>query len=188
MNRIENLSLRTTKALSRLTALQRRAEATRVTPSVVRDALDELTATLEALRAANETLADQATQMAAARHQYADLRRDYFTIFTAMPVACVLTDGAGSILDANPEAARLLNVGGQHLTGKPLLLFFTDRDLFIQTLGSSSHTDFEHLIVVRPRERKPRQMLVRGTRMGDCERWCWLLIPPPQVVESAPVE
>jgi len=185
MNRIDNLTIRTTKAIGRLTQLQRRADASTATPSIVRDALEELSAALDQLRAANEHVVEQAAHLAEARHQYGEGRRDYAALFNAMPLACVFTDAAGTILDANPCAARLLNVGRQHLVGKPLLLFFTNRDVLIQTLNSSPDAGFEHVIVVRPRERKPRSVSVRGTRMPDGQRWCWFMEDPPPLAETA---
>jgi PAS domain-containing protein len=179
MNSIENLTLRTTKAVGRLTVLQRRAQSAAAT-GIVRDALDELAAALEELRGANENLVDQAKHLAAMRRQHDELRRDYLAIFTAMPVACIFTDGIGSIDDANPHASRLLNVGRQHLIGKPLFLFFMNRDSLIQALTSGSADDFEQLLVLRPRERKARDVLVRGTHFPDQQRWCWFLDPSLQ--------
>ena len=174
MNRIDNLTIRTTRAMGRLAHLQRRAEAP-TTPAIVRDALQELSAVLEELRAAHEHAAEQSTQIAAARRQSAEAWRDYLALFNAMPIACLFTDSAGTIADANPHAARLLNVGRLHLVGKPLLLFFTNRDVLMQALDSSPEEVFERVVVVRPRERRPRNVLVRGTRMLDGQRWCWFL-------------
>jgi two-component system cell cycle sensor histidine kinase/response regulator CckA len=185
MDQIETLTIRTTRALGRLAHLQRRADVAPTTPSIVRDALEELSAALEELRASHEHVAEQATQIAAARRQSGEVRRDYAMLFNAMPIACVFTDSAGTIADANSSAARLLNVGRQHLVGKPLILFFTNRDVLIRALDSRTEEAFEHVIVVRPRERKPRTVSVRGTRMPDGQRWCWFMEDCPQPAENA---
>jgi PAS domain-containing protein len=183
MNSLESLTLRTTRAVGRLTALQRRAQAATAS-GIVRDALDELSFVLDGLHAANEKLVEQAKQLETMRHEHDELRRDYLAVLTAMPIACLFTDAVGTIDDANPCASVLLNVGRQHLIGKPLFLFFMSRDSLIQALASGPADDFEQLLVLRPRERKPREVLVRGTRFPDRERWCWFLensleTPPP---------
>ena len=184
MNSIENLTIRTTRAVGRLTTLRRRAESASPNPAVLQEALDELAATLDDLRAANDNLADHAAHLTASRDQYDKLRRDYLTLFTALPIACLFTDEVGSIVDANPVAARLLNVGRQHLAGKPLFLFFTNRDRLIQTFTSTFGEEFQQVVVLRPRERRPREVLVRGTRLPDGQRWCWFLEPPPQAAPA----
>ncbi len=183
MNRVENLTLRTTKALGRLASLQRRADTT-AAPGIVRDALEELSTALEELRVANENLVEQASEIAAARQRNEQGRRDFQALFDAMPTPCVFTDSTGRIVDANPPASRLLNVGRQHLAGKPLFLFFTNRDRLIQALEPPTAEQFEQVSVVRPRERRPREVLVRGVRLPDGERWCWFLDAPQTPPET----
>lgn len=174
MNRIDTLTIRTTRAMGRLAHLQRRADAP-TTPSIVREAVQELSAALDELRATHEHVVEQGTQLAAARRQAGEASRDHLALFNAIPMACLYTDSKGTIADANPHAVRLLNVGRQHLVGKPLLLFLTNRDVLIHALDSSAEEGFEQDVVVRPRERKPRQVLLRGTRMSDGQRWCWFM-------------
>jgi PAS domain-containing protein len=184
MNSIETLTVRRTRALGRLTTLQRRAQAA-AAPAIVRDALDELADALDELRAANDLLVEQARQIAAVRRQHDELRRDHLAVLTSMPVACVFTDAAGAIDDANPQAAALLNVGRHHLIGKSLFLFFMERDSLIHVLTSGLADDFEQVLVLRPRERKPREVRLCGTRLPDHQRWCCFLdtsleSPPPE--------
>ena len=139
-------------------------------------ALEELSTTLEELRATNEVLIDQATDMGAAIQRSEDTRRDLNCLFSTLPVPCVSTDATGRILDANPHASRLLNVGRQHLAGKPLFLFFTDRDPLLHALESPPLSgEFEQVTVVRPRERRPREILLRGRRLPSGDRWYWYL-------------
>jgi PAS domain-containing protein len=183
MKRVDDLTLRTTRALGRLASLQRRAGGVG-TPGIVRDALDELSAVLEDLRAANEKLVEQASEIAAARQRSERGRRDFQALFDAMSTPCVFTDATGRILDANPPASRLLNVGRQHLAGKPLFLFFTSRDRFLAALEPPAAEQFEKLSIVRPRERRPREVLVRGVRLPDDQRWCWFLDAPPGATAS----
>jgi PAS domain-containing protein len=44
-------------------------------------------------------------------------------LFQTCPVACVIAAADGTIVEANPAAAALLNVSARHLAGKPLHLF-----------------------------------------------------------------
>ena len=52
-------------------------------------------------------------------------------LFTTMPLACVLADRNGSIVDANRAAGELLNLGPKRLKGRSLLLFSQDRTAFM---------------------------------------------------------
>jgi len=180
MDKIDHLTLRTTTALNRLSSLQRRADKTQAMPPLVRDALEELSTALEELRTANENLTEQANEIAGIRRRAEQEREDFQTLFTSMSIPCVFTDRAGRILDANPPASRLLNVGRQHLVAKPLILFFTDRDPLIAALEPPAADQFEQRTVVRPRERRPREVLVRGIRLPDDDRWCWFLENPAE--------
>ena len=182
MNRIDNLTLRTTNALGRLASLQRRANKSVPPPAVVRDALEELNSALEELRVANETLSDQAAEVLRARDLGDESKRDLEKLFASLPIPCLFTERDGRIVDANPEASRLLNVGRQHLAGKPLLLFFMDRDRVMRGLESlADASEYVEATVIRPRERRPREVLVRVVRLVSRERCCWFLdrVPEP---------
>jgi PAS domain-containing protein len=180
MDRLDNLTLRTTTALGRLASLQRRADRTPAAASLVRDAIEELSTVLEELRTANDSLTEQANEIAATRLRTEQGRRDFQTLFTAMSTPCLFTDNNGRILDANPSASRLLNVGRQHLLGKSLVLFFVERDPLVAALEAPAQEEFEKRSVVRPRERRPREILVRGVRLPEHDRWCWLLENPTE--------
>jgi len=181
MNRLDNLTLRTTTALGRLASLQRRADKMSTSPSLLRDALEELNTALEELRVANETMMDQASEMIPARNRSDDSRRELEAIFSAMPTPCVITGGDGTIVEANPAASALLNVGRQHLAAKSLFLFFMDRQRLIDAVTSPPEGEFRETLVLRPRERRARQVLLRGVRLPDGQRWCWFLESPPEV-------
>ena len=51
-------------------------------------------------------------------------------LFDQMPVACLSTDDAGVIQNANQLAAEFFNVSAKHLRGRLLLHFAADRDAF----------------------------------------------------------
>ena len=185
MNRIDNLTLRTTNALGRLASLQRRADKTGPPAGLVRDALEELNSALEELRVANEALSDQAAEVLRARDNGDESKRDLERLFATLPIPCLFTESDGRILDANPQASQLLNVGRQHLAGKPLLLFFMDRDLVTRGLDSLPETgEFVYATIIRPRERRPREVLVRVVRLLTRDRCCWFLDRVPAPTES----
>jgi PAS domain-containing protein len=53
-------------------------------------------------------------------------------LFQVCPSACLSVADDGTILEANPAAAAMLNVSGRHLAGKPLHLFVNgDRTEFM---------------------------------------------------------
>jgi PAS domain-containing protein len=156
MDKLANLTLRTTTALGRLNALQRRAHKAPAVPSLVQDALEELSTALEELRTATENLTEQADEIAGIRRRAEQERQDFHALFTSLPIPCLFTDVNGRVLDANPQASRLLNVGRQHLVGKPLILFFTERDRLTAALELPGSEQFELRSILRPRERRPR--------------------------------
>ena len=102
-------------------------------------------------------------------------------LFDIMPVACLVTDGLGSILNANRAAGVFLNVSAKHLKDRQLLMFFTDRDGFnalVQCLcpGTGEH---RATLVVRPKERKTKDtdVLVVPLSNGHSGFWLWFLDP-----------
>jgi PAS domain-containing protein len=115
-------------------------------------------------------------------------------LFDIMPVACLVTDGLGSILNANRAAGVFLNVSAKHLTDRQLLMFFTEREGFhalVQRLcpGTGDH---RATLLVRPKERKTREtdILVVPFSNGHSGLWLWFLnpsrlSPPAHVVREA---
>ena len=76
-------------------------------------------------------------------------------LFDLLPVACVVTDSHGEILNANPAAGQLLNVTGKRLRGRQLLLFTEDREA-LRALLPAGHRRWTARapLVIRPREHK----------------------------------
>ncbi len=77
-------------------------------------------------------------------------------LFDLSPVACLVMDASGIVVDANPAAARLLNISNRHLVGKSFPLFLArDRDTFVQRLGdlSAAGGSERWTASLRPRER-----------------------------------
>jgi len=183
MSTLHSLTLKTATAVGRLADLQRRAEKHVDKPSpVTRAALAELSTALEELQVANEALQLQIDELGAARSQSQEAQQALDEFSNVMPLAVLWTDAAGVIEKGNEEASRLLNIGRHHLQGKPMMLFVTDRAVLFAALRSLCETtslpsvDVE--ITVRPRERRPRKMRLRGCRMRRQPHWVWFLHEP----------
>jgi PAS domain-containing protein len=176
------LTLRRAAALTKLGTLQKRAE--RVSgPStpVVANALHELSDALEEVQVATEQLQTQVDDLAAVRQQLNELQAQFTEYIDIVPVPTVWTDVDGGIQLANAPAADLLNVSAARLVGRPLALFLTERGPFAEALAAMKAgltTMIEIPAVVRPRERRPRELRMIGRRLRADGRTCWFLTPP----------
>jgi PAS domain-containing protein len=102
-------------------------------------------------------------------------------LFDAIPVACLLTDAAGIILEANRAAALFLNVSGRHLRDRPLLVFCDEREAFAvltERLAASAESN-RAVLAMRPRERKPKstEAIVSPLSKDRLDLWVWFLTP-----------
>jgi PAS domain-containing protein len=103
-------------------------------------------------------------------------------LFDIIPGACLLTDTAGLILDANHAAGVLLNVSAKHLKNRELLVFTEDRDAFGTLLGRLNHgadCEVRATLAFRPRERRPTPIDVMVTSVSEQREnvWIWFLAP-----------
>jgi PAS domain-containing protein len=102
-------------------------------------------------------------------------------LFDVMPGACLLTDGVGSILNANCAAGKLLNVSARHLKDRQLLLFTADRERFGALMQQLAHGGGEHrtMLTIRPKERKATEMdiLVVPLSESQPDLWLWFVNP-----------
>jgi PAS domain-containing protein len=102
-------------------------------------------------------------------------------LFDTMPVGCLITDGVGSILNANRAAGVFLNVSVKNLKDRQLLMFSIDRDAFrtlVQGLRPGT-TQHRATLLLRPKERKAREtdILVVPLSEDHPGRWLWFLDP-----------
>ncbi len=182
MTTLQMLTLRRNAALGKLATLQRRAERlTAPAASVMTSALHELNAALEEMQVATEQLQSQVEELAEARHDAERIRRLFSEYIDLVPVPCVWTREEGAIDQANTAAAELLNVSAQRLCGRPLMLFLTERERFgegVAALDQGLARTVELLVVIRPRERRPRAVRLVGRRLESDNRRCWFLLAP----------
>jgi PAS domain S-box-containing protein len=87
-----------------------------------------LSSALEELRVAEEELRAQNEELAASRLAAELEKRRYAELFDLAPVAYLLTDGFGKILEANEVAAQLLDLDRALLPGKVLPSFVPGRE------------------------------------------------------------
>ena len=190
MTTLHMLTVRTNAALGRLATLQKRADkATTPAAPVVRAAIKELADSLEELRVVNEQLQEQADESVEAKRRLEQERDRQHEFQDLMPLACLWTSRDGQIEEANSAAADLLNVSTQHLSGRPLMLFTTERVKFSESLSALRErltTVVELSAVLRPRERRARHVRLIGRTLEHDSRICWFLLEPPPSADSEP--
>jgi len=111
--------------------------------------LENITATLDKLHL---IYAEMQTKLEAAERVEEELLRQklrrsaayqhYYELFQSLPIAFLVTDANGVILEANPAIAQLLNVPQRYLAGKPLILYVApdDHPAFYTKLNQLSQT------------------------------------------------
>jgi PAS domain-containing protein len=143
-------------------------------------ALEELQVAEEEVRAQREALDEGQASGHAERQRYQDL-------FLLAPVAYLVTDPFGMILDANLRAAGLLAAGGRFVVGRPLASFVAAEDRprlrdLLRRLPRAETTDWR--ILLRPRGGDQVQVLasvaVGRDGAGVVRELRWLLWPPPE--------
>lgn len=114
----------------RLTFVLQAIKQASTQPTLLSEALEELSVTIEELHQQSEELALTQQSLALERQRYQDL-------FEFAPDGYLVTTIQGVIQEANQMAATLLNIQSQFLVGKPLVAFVaeTDRQAFCNQLN-----------------------------------------------------
>jgi len=143
--------------------------------------------TLEQLLAESLGTADRLLQeLAVSQLEVQQLRRGLDAealsrqhLFDQVPMACLSTDEAGVIQNANQPAAEILNVSARHLRGRQLLHFAADRDSFALMLRALPLDDsrLQAVMRIRPRERSLFKLnaLIVPERIPGPPSWLWFL-------------
>ena len=170
------LMTRTAEAEKRLMALTEQHErGNKTAPQLSKSALRELGDVLEELRVATEHLQLAADDLASARREATVGIENYRELYEGLPMPCVLTNEQGSVDEANERASKLLNVASAYLTGKPLLLYLPQRDLYFRLLDEVNNVGIARArAMLRPRDRKPFEVNVSVTALKRQLRWCWV--------------
>lgn len=103
-------------------------------PSSAREAeaITALSISLEELHVALEELEQQNSELIITRQELEKERQQYQTLFELAPDGYIVTDRNGVIQAANRSTEKLLQIRGDRLVGKPLILFIsqTSRQTF----------------------------------------------------------
>lgn len=91
-------------------------------------AFKELGTVSEELQVAAEEIFQQNEELATTRVQVETQRQRYQDLFEFMPIAYIVTDEQGKIIEANRAAAKLLNVEQRFLDNKLLISFIPPQD------------------------------------------------------------
>src|SRR5919199_1677551 len=94
-----------------------------LTPTLLPSALKELGIASERLEVAAQMLQQQNQKLSLADQTVATSRQRYQALLDFIPDACLLTDAAGMIQEANSAAAKLLDLPQSLLIGKSLTAF-----------------------------------------------------------------
>ncbi|MDZ8109452.1 MAG: EAL domain-containing protein [Nostoc sp. DedQUE12a] len=153
--------------------LQRSANKPNLEEEIITEAFEELYTTVEELSIVSQEL--ELTRAALEKE-----RRHYQDFFEFAPDACLITNTAGTIEEANHAAATLLHVRQKYLVGKPLILFIAqqDRQLFSYQMNNSQQL-LNWEINLQPRGGKPFPASVKLSAVydenGEQIGWRWLL-------------
>ena len=110
-------------------------------------------------------------------------------LFMLSPTPCLILDRAGTVLDANPAAVRLVNTSLRHLAGRAFHVFVaSERQRFLTQVASLDTGDVavRWPITIRPRERGSRRVVFAAVNDSD-DRLLVMLLPPDDTsgVESS---
>lgn len=121
-------------------------------------AFKELGTASEELQVAAEELSQQTEELVTTRSQLEAERHRYRDLFEFLPNACLVTDAAGKIQEANRAAAALLNIEPPNLVGKVVVNFIPleERRGFRSKLNQLLESNWvqEWNISMEPRQRE----------------------------------
>ena len=167
-------------ALAKLRAQMVRMRASASTSAAdALDLADEAVQFIDTLRGEVSTLEKRCESL---RAEIGFHEREAQAILQVMPLAVVVTDPQGHIVDANRSAAELLGRSTARLKEELLLHFFDDRAAFSRLLQDLRAADdmARTTLRMRPRERAPFDAditIVRDPRQGEV-RWFWCVSRP----------
>ena len=163
-----------------ITAFRQRAAELRrdtlSTPShwepLVDASLAELDTALEELRTSEEELRQQNDQLTVIQELAEAERRRCHELFHLLPEACLATDRAGMIREANRAAELLLSAPREMLLGKPLVAFVAERDrhVFLTRLGRVPNAGGRERwdLLLQPRQSFPIGVEITVAAAGAC--------------------
>jgi PAS domain S-box-containing protein len=143
---------------SRLSALERKAEQPQSdTARLLGECVRELKSTFDFLEAAGERLRVAELERKKS-HEAVRYEQDRFrAVVELLHDAFVVTDLAGTVVESNAAAGRLLNLSTRALSGRPLHMFLNGERVeflnFVRSLPDTASDPLERELRLRPRER-----------------------------------
>jgi PAS domain S-box-containing protein len=120
-------------------------------------------------------------ELDAQSHHLASERERYAELFAFAPDAYLVTDGKGTIREANVAATDLLYRTAGNLTGKPLATFvpLRQRKRFRDLLGDigTGATRRSWRSVIRRGDGEETEVELTIGRLRDGKQFCWMLRP-----------
>jgi len=158
-----------------------------VTPERLMAELANVQVAHEELRVAEEEMRVQRDQITELLVQNDSERRWRGQLSALVPVGLCVTDGNGTVIEANPAAAARLGTGLHRLHGKPLSVFLSPADTrefrsALSALGSGRAGEHRLHVTLHPRGREPEPLQLFGfgetvTRRASTVRIQWILVP-----------
>jgi PAS domain S-box-containing protein len=151
---------------SRLSALERKAEQPHAdTTRLLGECVRELKSTFDFLEAAGERHRAAEVELKKS-HETVRYEQDRFrAVVELLHDAFVVTDLAGTIVESNAAASRLLNLSARALSGRPLHVFLNSERVeflnFLKALPDTAADPVERELRLRPRERHFVRVLAR---------------------------
>jgi PAS domain-containing protein len=108
-------------------------------------------------------------------------------LFEMSPTPTLLIERSGSVVDANPSAARAVNTSHRHLIGKPFQLYMAaNRDALLARLKSlvRGEPPVRWPVTIRPRERSPMQVVLAAAVDSEDRLVVMLLAPEAAELDS----
>jgi PAS domain S-box-containing protein len=141
----------------------------------------------EELRVAEEEMRVQRDQITELLVQHDTERRWRGQLSALVPVGLCVTDGNGTVVEANPAMAARLGTGLHRLRGKPLSVFLEPSDVrefrsTLRLLGSGRATEHRLPVKLKPRggDLEPAQLFGFGEAAApraSAARVQWILVP-----------
>jgi len=107
-------------------------------------------------------------------------------LFRLSPTPCLVVDRAGTIVDANPAGARMVNTSLRHLVGRALPMFVSaNREQLLARLAMIDTGDEPSCwpVTIRPRERGARQVVL-SVVADVSDQLLVMMLPPGDAVEA----
>jgi hypothetical protein len=154
---------------------------------LVRMLRDHLRDEPQALQAVTDLIGELVVDLQAAEREIATLRKEAASqrrrredLLERVPLACVLTDASGTIVEINRRGVLELNASRGLTIGRSIELYFGDRaaaaDLVSRLPDISGPVHAEATLKPRERRARPCRIVVQPASAASPPAWRWFLL------------